>query len=633
MGLGGSDLGSKLGPRLAQLAAQGATAAFAGRLPLEHQLRVNSTRTVVDWMGAEFGQVMSPFANKVLNRTDIDPDVRRVLTNMTSGANQWQALAGMAWGASGVSSMLGTIMNNFLAPLAYETVSKDPLLVPAYSEVTQLMARGWIDSGNWAYAMAGQGIGQPWADALLNAAKTLPDVATVLAFLNRGMIGSQTAQEYLIRGGYTQEDALKLIETAAQPLSVPDAALALLRGSIDLARAQKAADDAGVSHEDLQVIVDNTGEPPAVDELLLLWRRGQIDDALLEKGIRQSRLRDEWIPQVKQLGIMPPSPAEVIDSLVTGQTDRGTAETRWRQAGGDPTWFDTAFHTGGESPTPNELATLANRGIIPWTGTGSGQVTYEQGFAESRFKNKYLPYYRQLAVYLPPPRTVSALLNSGAIDAAEATKLLLSQGLDPALISAYVDHAHKAKTAKQRELTVTEIELLYQDRAITGDDATTMLLALGYDAQDAAFVLATADLQRLRQYTEKVVTALHNKYVGHLIDRSTASSDLDALGVASDQRDQLLVLWDLEASANVRRLTEAQIVSAAKKAILTWDEAFAALQNIGYPTFDATVLLLEGGVKGGTVTPTGTPGSPTEGSPNLPSGPGSGAPGGITPGG
>lgn len=619
-----SDLGAKLGPRVAQLMAGASTAAFRARMPVEHALRVNSTRTIVDWMGLEFGQVMSPFADKVLKRTDIDPDVRRVLKNMTSGANQWQALAGIAWGASGVTSMLGTIMNNYLADLTYQTVGKEPRIIPDVSLVTQLFARGWISEGDWAYGMSGQGIGQPWADAMLGAAKTLPDVATVLTMLNRGMIGETTAEEYLVRGGYTNEDAFKLIATAKQPLSVPDAALAVLRGSIDLGRAQQAAADAGVSNEDLQVIIDNTGEPPAVDELLLLWRRGQIDDATLERGIRQSRLRDEWIPQVKQLGVMPPSPAEVIDSLVTGQTDQATAQTRWREAGGDPTWFTTAWHTGGEAPTPNELAVLANRGLIPWTGTGPDVVSYEQGFKESRFKDKYLPYFRKLSVYLPPPRTVTALLNSGAIDKTEATKLLLEQGLDAALVAAYVDDSHRAKTAKQRELAVSEIELLYQERAISADDATGMLTGLGYDAADAAFILATADLQRLRKYTDAVITALHSKYTHHLIDRSTASSDLDKLGIASDQRDQLLALWDIEASATVKRLTETQVVSAAKKEILTGEEALAMLMDQGYPQVDATILLLEGGIRvqftgvGGTPPrapggPVGVPGSPAGG--------------------
>lgn len=603
-------LGTKLGPRLAQLMGQAATASFSTRLPLEHQLRVGSTRTVVDWMGMEFGQVMAPLTDRVLKSKDIDPDVRRTIENMTSGANQWQALAGIAFGGSGIMSMLGTIMNNYLAPLTFQTVGHDPLLVPDPGVVSQLMARGLIDPASWQYAMSGQGLNSTWAQAMFEAAHTYPDVATLLTLWNRGIISDTQFEFFMVRGGFTQEMALTVLQTALVPLSVPDAALAVLRGNIDMGRAQKAAKDNGVTADDFAVIVDNTGEPPALQELLLLWRRGQVDDATLERGIRQSRVRDEWIGTIKKLGVMPPSPAEVIDSLVTGQTDMGTAARRWAEAGGDPTWFTTAWHTGGESPTPTELAVLANRGIIPWTGTGPTVTSYEQGFKESRFKDKWEPYYRELGVYLPPPRTVTALLHSGAIDRAEATKLLLDYGMDAQLVAAYTDDAHRAKTAKQRELAVGEIDALYQERAIARTDAAAMLVALGYDQTDADFILTISDLQRERKYTDAVIAAVHSRYTHHLIDRSTASSDLDAVQLAADQRDALLALWDLEASVNVKRLTEAQITSAYKKGIFTQDEAKTALMDQGYPDFDATVILLLAGAPHVTGTPTGTPGRP-----------------------
>lgn len=605
------NLGAKLGPRLGNLMVQGATQAFRERMGLEHQLRVNSTRTIVDWMGLEFGQVMSPFADKVLKRSDIDPDVARVLKNMTSGANQWQALAGIAWGASGVTSMLGTIMNNYLAPLTYQTVSKDPLLVPEPSLLPQLLARGVINEGQYAYAMAGQGFDSVWQGALYNAALSWPDEGTLLQLVRLGLLSEQEMIDTLGKGGFTSEFAVKIAALKDLPLTAADAALAQLRGIMSQADAYAVGAKNGVSAADMDVLVQNTGEPPATEALLLLWRRGQISTAELEKGIRQSRVRDEWIPAIKQLGIEPPSPAAVIDSLVTGQTDEGTARRRWDEAGGDPSWFDTAWHTGGEAPTPNELAVLANRGIIPWKGTGSQVVSYEQGFKESRFKDKYLPYFRQLHVYLPPPRTVTALLNSGAIDKTEATKLLLEQGLDPALVAAYTDDAKRHKTAKQRQLQVAEIELLYQEQAITETEATGYLQALGYDAQDAAFVLQTADLTRLRKYTDAVLNALHSKYVNHKIDRSTASSDLDALGVAAKQRDALLALWDLEASATVRRLTEAQVISAFKKKIVSLPEAKQMLLEQGYPDRDADILLLIAGAPANGIPPVPAPGSPT----------------------
>jgi hypothetical protein len=53
----------------------------------------------------------------------------------------------------------------------------------------------------------------------------------------------------------------------------------------------------------------------------------------------------------------------------------------------------------------------------------------------------------------------------------------------------------------------------------------------------------------------------------------------------------MIDIWSLEAAISVRTLTEAQIVAAWEKDVLTNDEAMSELSNIGYTPFDAWVLL------------------------------------------
>lgn len=585
-------LGAKLGPRMAQLMADATVAARRSLLHVDHDVRVHANKTIIHWMGHEFGNVMAPLTDEILRTKDMPPQVKAALQNMTSGRHQWQALAGMAFGGSGVMNALGTIMNNYLGPLIYETVGKEPVLVPDTGTVTALMARNLIPTGLWSYAMQGQGLNLTWAEAMMEGVRPQPDLGTLTQLLRMGILNATQVEEFLVHAGYAQETALNMIAAQVVPLSVADAALATLRGNMSEADAEHVAHLNGVSVADLQVMIGNTGEPPALEALLQLWRRGAIGDALLERGIRQSRVRDEWIPTVKQLGIQPPTGAEIINSLVTGQIGAGEAQTRWQQAGGDPTWFETAFHTGGESPSPGQLGELANRGVIPWTGTGPTATTYEQGFSESRFKNKWLPYYKQLAVYLPPPRTVSALLNSGAITRDKAQHLLMDVGMPADLAAAYTIESHKVKTAKQRELAITQIETLYMDRAWTRVQAEKAIIGLGYDQADADLILHIADVARERRYTEAVISTVHSRYTHHIIDRSTASTDLDKILASTEERDALLALWDMERSVQIRRLTEAQVIKAKKAGIFTEEEALAKLVEMGYTDADAAVLIL-----------------------------------------
>lgn len=584
-------LGAKLGPRLAGLMSDATVATKQALFDTEHRLRVASTRTIVDWMGLELGSIMAPITDHVLKQNVLPPEVQRVMENITSGRNQWQALAGVAFGMSGVPNSLGTIMSNYLAPFTYETVGASPLLVPGVGELAQLVARHIIDPGSGREAAAWQGIGSRWFDALAEGSIVWPDATTLLELWRRGVIGAGQITEVLRAAGYADPWPDHLLTLARTPLSVADAALAVLRGAIDLGRAQDIAKENGVDTGDLDVLIANTGEPPALEAMLSLWRRGAIDDATLERGIRQSRVRDEWIPTVKQLGVIPPSPGEVLDSLLKGQTDETTARSRYQQSGGDPSWFTTAFATAGASPTPVELGTLANRGIIPWDGTGQQATSFEQGFHEGQWRNKWQAAFRELAVYLPPPRTVTAMVNEGSLTRAEAIDLLQKQGLSAQLAAAYVNSASHQKTAKHRELAVGEVTALYADQAIDRPTAEGMLAALHYDPEEAGFILELAGLQRVRKFLEQAISTVHTEYTNHTIDRATASGQLDALQVPAGQRDQLLALWTGERQIRTRRLTQAQVHAAFKKGIIDEAEAIRRFMQLGYPADDAAILI------------------------------------------
>lgn len=586
-----SQLGAKLGPRLAQLMADATIASRRGLFDTEHRLRVASTQTVVDAMGLELGSIMGPLTDPILKRNVLPPQVQRVMEQMTSGRHQWQALAGMAWGASGASGMLGTIMSNFLAPLVYDAVGADPLLVPDVGTLASLAARQLIGVET-AYTVAGGlGYARKWVEPMILAAQQRPDIGTLFDLRRRNLVQDEDIIIALTRAGFAQQFAMAMVALIDVPLTPSDAALAVLRGIMPADQGRQIAHLSGVSATDFDILVNNTGEPPALQDMLSLWRRGKIDDATLERSIRQSRVRDEWIPTVKEMGVIPPSPAEALNALLQGQISESEARRRYVEGGGDPTWFTAAFDSGGSAPTPDQLGVMANRGIIPWMGAGPDVVSFEQGFKEGPWRNKWLEPYRKASEYFPPPRTVTALLNSGAITVEQAQKLLLEQGLSPELAAAYTTESAHTKTTKQRDLAVSQITTLYTDQAIDANLTRSMLETLGYDTAEADFIITIADLQRVTRFTEAAISTVHTQYTNYRIDRSTASTELDALQVPAGQRDQLLMLWDGERKTRQKTLTETQIHSAFKKGILTAEDAMTKMVQIGYAPDDAAILL------------------------------------------
>lgn len=66
---------------------------------------------------------------------------------------------------------------------------------------------------------------------------------------------------------------------------------------------------------------------------------------------------------------------------------------------------------------------------------------------------------------------------------------------------------------------------------------------------------------------------------------------LDTAGVQANQRDYLLAYWDIELAANVKLLTEAQIVKAVKLKLISFADGSDRLLALGYEPEDAALLL------------------------------------------
>lgn len=380
-------------------------------------------------------------------------------------------------------------------------------------------------------------------------------------------------------------------KTPVVPLSPAALADMVVRGvaAHDWATGQAAR--SGTSGTNFDYLVTNSGEPPALQEMLSLFRRGKVDQPTLEHAIRQSRVRDEWIPFVLEMGLDEPTPTDILQALLQGQIDQDTATTLYQKLGGDLEYFQLLYDTRGSAPTPNEAALMARRGIIPWDGTGPGATSYAQAFLEGPWRNKWSAAFRSVSQYAPPPRTVSALYAEHAITQDEALKLFGQAGLSPDLAAAYLVGASKTKVQAHRNLAVSSIDALYQQRAITSDEAMSLLETLGYDQGEAQFILLINDMKRYEHYVTTAISSVHTQYVSHKIPQATTSNLLDQLGIPATERDHLMALWLLERGAKVHVLTPAQIKKAADDGVITADDATARLEDMGYSQSDAGIFM------------------------------------------
>lgn len=387
------------------------------------------------------------------------------------------------------------------------------------------------------------------------------------------------------------------VEPTAE-LTPADLANAVVQSYVSHGDAAHSAARSGISGDKFNTLVDLAGDALAPDALAEALRRGLIPEGgrgagstSFEQGIAEGRLKNKWAGVVKELAVRWPTPADALDALLEGQVSEHDARTLYAKFGGDPQYFTMLFDTRGNAPTPSEALELANRRIIPWTGTGPGVVSYEQAFLEGPWRNKWLKPFEALGEYLPPPRTVTAMVHNGSISESVALDLLTKQGLSKELAAAYVHDAQNSKSDTERKLTVAQLLDMYAAGLISSADTKSLLVALQYSDASADELLAYKDLQRAIAATNQAVARIHTLYVGHKIDRATAGSTLNALKVPADQIEQVLQTWDLERGVNLRVLTPAEITNAWKHDIISQDEAIAELVGQGYTPRDAWIML------------------------------------------
>jgi hypothetical protein len=381
-------------------------------------------------------------------------------------------------------------------------------------------------------------------------------------------------------------------------LSPADAADAVVRNFTTLAAGEATAAKSGMSAADFTTLTHLAGDAPGPQQLAEALRRGVIPDAgtgagstSFEQGIAEGRLADKWAPVIQALAREWPTPANALRATLQGQVSMADGLALYERLGGDPQFFQVMFDAEGSSPTPLELIQMANRGIIPWTGAGPAAVSYEQGFLEGPWRDKWSGPYKALGEYVPPIGTVTNLLAKGVITSELASQLLAKQGMSADLIAAYVEDAHLTALSEWRGLSQSVAVDAYRAHLITPDQLHEILASLHVTEEASALIIEYADFQRAFAQVTSAVSRIRALYTGRKITAQTATEALTALDIPAASVTEMMATWSLVNSINVKELTVTEIAGAFGYKVLTQAEAVAELVNIGYTPYDAWLIL------------------------------------------
>lgn len=548
-----------------------------------------------DKVSGEIRGTTSDLYAMLADHPDTPAEFKGLFNFLARGNGQWQSIVGGTLTGSVISGGIGDIISNLLAPMGHAVIAGQPNNILSPSDVAAAKARGIPIGLDHEGEAAQAGLNSDRFNGLVELNHARPDVSMVLDQLNRGEINPDGARGALLQLGFREADLDGIIASARTLLTPAALADMVVRGILPEDQAATVARQSGVSTEDFHALVLDTGEPPSIQDLLFLHRRGLIDDSRLLHGIRQSRVRDEWIDAIQALAFVPMSTAEAIEGAVQGALTEQQSRAIAAQNGLMAEHWQALYDIAGNPPGVQQMVSLYHR----------GKLTKDQlikGIQESRLKNKYIQSTIDGSETLPPERSIVSLVAKGSLTDDQGMRLLLERGYAPDIAAALMANAHATKTATTRTLTESMVSTLYEDQAMSKEDAMTILAGLGYSQGDAQWVLDLADVSRTHKYQQAAIGKVGSAYTKGLMDQDTAMADLRQLGMPQAQIDLVLSYWDLELNTVTKTLTEAQVVAAAKRGAITPDDATLRLKGMGYGDVDVAILL-------SSVAPPATPNS------------------------
>lgn len=581
--------GSRIGARLAKLVADASVYTRQRMAPHAKAVALSALGDFTDLMSDESKAAIGPLIERLAESPDLSPEARALVDFMARKRGQWQALAaGSATGAAFGGGLIN-LLTNELNPGILRLIAANPNNVLSPEAAASAKARGLAGPPTWDVEANKGGIDDRRFDVLVELATAQPAPSEVLDMVNRGTIGENVARDYLRRNGYTDRTAGHLLALRRFIPSPADLAAMWNRSIVSTDEGARLAAESGVSEVDWHRLTELGGEPLAPQALAEAFRRGFIDKARYNRGIVQGPIRNEWFDVLEKLSYSRMSPVDAADAVNQGHMSAAAGREVAKANGLDPKDFETLLETAGAPPGIALAQEALNRGLI-------NEATFDQMFLESRIKNRYLSVLKATRFNLIPAETVRLLYRYGVYPRAKTLETLQAHGYTDEDAAAMVALEEVRQTDTSRDLSQSQITKLYTDRAITLDDATTLLMGMGYSEENTRLLLELADLARVQRYVTAATSRVHAAYVAGRIDEVTAGTAMDRLGVTSDQRDDLLALWDLERGTVSKGLTTAQITAAVKKGFLTYEEGVGRIVGQGYADDDAAIILQLAGV-------------------------------------
>lgn len=376
-----------------------------------------------------------------------------------------------------------------------------------------------------------------------------------------------------------------------QPLQPPDLADAVVRNYMSQADATAEAAKSGLDAARFATMVPLHGDAPGPQQLAQALLRQIIpesgsgpDAASFDQGIREGRLADKWTDMMRRLADQIISPADAASASVRHFLDAGQAAAEAAKSGVDAELFSTLVHLAGDAPAPGQLAEALRRGLIPETGTGPDETSFDQGIAEGRLADKWTAMIKGLAPEWPSPADALRAALTGQVPMDQAAALYQRWGGDPQWFQTMFNTEGSAPTPLEAVAMALRGIIPWTG---TGPDVTSYEQAFlegpWRNKWESAYQQAAYPLPTEGELTEFL------RY--GIIDKPTCANMLAQRGVTGDYASWVLDYAEAVSTYDFRGLTMTSVMNALAANIITESNARQILDSMHVSAAAADLLI------------------------------------------
>jgi hypothetical protein len=558
----------------------------------------------------ELIELSRPGIDYLLSLPNLPPETRQFLGDLRNPKHfAWApviAALGVIGSIAGVIGVLGPVSRagEYKTDRFFHTGRLAP------TQALEAVRRGGMRLDMALESIRDQGFDEESINAWKSLVQQYPDLSLLMQFKYRLGVPDSEIRDILIKNGFSDQDAQRILSVMPALPGISDIIMMAVKEAFTPSIAERFgqyedfpevfAEEAakqGLSREWAMRYWAAHWSLPSVQQGYEMLHRGVISQDDLELLLRAQDIMPYWRDKLVKTSYNPYTRVDIRRMYNSGVLTREEVKRAYLDGGYDEEhaekltqWTIAQATEEDKALTKGEILDAYKKGILDKSAV-TAQLAALGYTAQTIDYLVLMAEYKRTVEKKAPEKAlaksdlVRAFLE-GVLSESDLEASLRQLGYDEEETALIVKLAQNESSSRKqsgnRDLAKSEIISAYERGYLKHDETATLLLSLGYDNEEVAFILGLSDWKQADKRVAEEIDIIHQGYINRLIDRLDVIDKLGKLNLPDTTSQRLLYTWDIERTRRMARPTLSQLQSFVKLGIIDLQTFADELAGLGY---------------------------------------------------